>query len=172
MIRRDFFKVIAAPFIALLGLRLTGCGRPDQALSATDDNEVLPETIKIWSYYVPLTSYEGIIEEFEGRSQLDRRIIFDQVTRRTNRISGRRDDGTENRVNIKVSDLQAAAEFVRVHFWHDDVDGSGQRGHTLHLFKRYLDILDAGEKVYVGTGTIDGHFHVVMIDPTAAGLRR
>lgn len=171
MIRRDFLKTLAGPVVGLLGLRLSGCG---QALTSVPHaiSEELPETLRIWSYYVPLTSYTGIIEEFEGRDPRDRRILFDKVVRQTSRISGRRDDGTENRANIKVADLRSAADSVRIRFWHDDNDAVGQNGHSLYLFKRYLELLDAGEKVFVATGMIQGHFHIVMIDPTAAGTRR
>lgn len=168
MFRRDFLKSMTAPFFGLLGLKLVGCGRVLGAREGLSQVRDLPEVVKIWSYYVPLTSYDGIIEDFEGRDENDRRILVDQVTRRTNRISGRRDDGTENRVNLVVDDLRNSGEdFVRVHFWHDDNDSSGHSGHTLHLYKRYLDLLDAGEKIYVATGMIQGHFHIVMIDPTA-----
>jgi hypothetical protein len=176
MIRRDFFKTIAKTFLGFFGLKLVAaCGQDDvksaQAASGLSLAE-LPETVKIWSYYVPLSSYNGIIEEFEGRHALDRRVLFEKVSAVTTRISGRRNDGTENRANIKISDLRAAEGPIRVPFWHDDTDTTGARGHTLHLFSRYLQQLDAGEKVYIATGMILNHFHVVMLDPTAAGLKK
>lgn len=172
MIRRDFLRLLSTPFFGLIGVKLAGCGiqSNDSSISVTE-NEALPETLRIWSYYVPLTSYTGIIEDFEGRDPRDRRVLFERVRNQTTRISGRRDDGTENRANVRISDLSASENGLRIRFWHDDTDAAGQNGHTLHLFKRYLDILDSGEKVYVATGMIQGHFHVVMIDPTAAGQR-
>jgi len=176
MIRRDFFKSISKLFLGILGIKLvSACGQDDASLSDTSnvlESTDLPETLKIWSYYVPLTSYNGIIEDFEGRPELDRRVMFEKLRAVTTRISGRRDDGIENRAKIKIADLRAAEDSVRVQFWHDDTDASGLNGHTLHLFRRYLDQLDAGEKVYVATGTFLNHFHVVMLDPTAAGLKK
>jgi len=176
MIRRDFFKTIAKTFLGLFGLKVAvACGEDSNEFSQTTSElglTELPETIKIWSYYVPLTTYNGILDEFEGRHELDRRVLFDKVRTVTPRISGRRNDGTENRANIKVADLRAADGPIRVQFWHDDTDASGVRGHTLHLFSRYLEQLDAGEKVYVATGVILNHFHIVMLDPTAAGLKK
>ena len=176
MIRRDFFKTIAKTFLGLIGLRfMAACGQADvsspqtsHGLGLTD----LPETVKIWSYYVPLTTYNGILDDFEGRHALDRRVLFDKVKNVTTRISGRRTDGTENRANIRIADLRAAEAPIRIQFWHDDTDTSGARGHTLHLFSRYLEQLDAGEKVYIATGMILDHFHIVMLDPTAAGLKK
>jgi hypothetical protein len=170
MIRRDFLRLLSAPLFGMIGLRLSGCGIHVGNSDASETQD-LPETLRIWSYYVPLTSYNGVIEDFDGRNPLDRRVLFDKVRNQTSRISGRRDDGTENRANVKVADLRAAEGGLRIRFWHDDNDVSGQNGHTLHLFRRYLNLLDAGEKVYVATGMIQGHFHVVMIDPTAAGQK-
>lgn len=174
MFRRDFLRYLAAPFVSLLGLKLVGCGAPAASsdLKASVSSDYLPEVLRIWSYYVPMTSYSGILEEFEGRHPLDRRVFFDKVRAKTNRVSGRRDDGTENRANVRVDDLRNTTEPLRIRFWHDDTDASGQTGHTLNLFPRYLEMLDAGEKVFVATGTFQGHFHIVMIDPTAAGMKR
>ena len=176
MIRREFFKTIAKTFLGLMGFKLmAACGQSESDVSNTASGlglTELPETLKIWSYYVPLSTYNGILEDFDGRHALDRCVLFDKVRAVTTRISGRRNDGTENRANIKVADLRAAEAPIRVQFWHDDTDTTGARGHTLHLFNRYLEKLDAGEKVYIATGMILDHFHVVMLDPTAAGLKK
>lgn len=176
MIRRDFFKTIAKTLLGLFGFKLVAaCGESESELSQTANGlglAELPETLKIWSYYAPLSTYNGILEDFEGRHALDRCVVFDKVRAVTNRITGRRNDGTENRAMIKVADLRAAEGPIRVRFWHDDTDATGAQGHTLHLFKRHLEKLDAGEKVYIATGMILNHFHIVMIDPTAAGLKK
>jgi hypothetical protein len=121
-------------------------------------------TVRIWSYYVPLTSYSGIIENFEGKNPQDLKVIFNEVIKKTDRISGKETDGTKNQ-SFELSALQAAPESLRVHFWHDDNGKRVPSGHCLYIYKRYLEDLEKGNNVFVATGMYQGHFHVVMLQP-------
>jgi hypothetical protein len=165
MRRRDFFKALSLPAFSFLGLKLAGCGRIPEASGS--DGLALKErfdrlgSLRVWAYYVPLTSYDGIIEEFEGRNELDRKVLYDEVIKETSRINGRETDGTTN-TSLNVDEL--TEEYLRVHFWHDD-NGGNRECHSLFVFKRYLTELEAGNKVFVATGIFQGHFHVVMIEP-------
>ena len=167
MLRRQFLKYVSMPAFGWLALKLVGCGAKDSASSLHGDGTTLPESLRIWSYYVPLTKYEGVIEDFEGRDPLDLKIDFAKVSQRTSRISGNRNDGTNNRAELVVGELRdAETDYIRVPFWHDDEDPEGDAGHALHIFKRHLESLDAGEKLFIATGLHQqNHYHVVMIDP-------
>jgi hypothetical protein len=172
MLRRHFLKVLPVSAFSFLALKLSGCGsetHPTSDSSSLAARFAALGNLRIWSYYVPLTSYQGIIEEFEGRNSLDRKVIFEQLSRQTSRINGRESDGTANPATLNVDALQNSEEYLRVRFWHDDNGNKSEAaGHSLYVFKRYLTDLEAGKKVFVATGIYQGHFHVVMIEPATA----
>lgn len=158
MKRRDFLGRLVGSFLTIPLLV------PRKSWSFEDWEEDDFRALKIWSYYVPLTSYDGIIDKIEGMNPLDRKVILAEVMKKTNRINGKETDGTKNSASFEIDQLHKAPEFVRVKFWHDD---NGASGHTLHIFRRYLEDLEAGKNVFVATGTFQGHFHVVRIQAPA-----
>jgi len=170
MQRREFVRLATLPILGGFGLSIAGCGVGPAKNPALAMPMMRSNSLKIWSYYVPLTSYSGIMEEFDGRHEYDRKIIFDEVRRRTNRISGRRSDGTLNRADLDLDALRETDDMLRVAFWHDDQDSDGDTGHSLFVFPRYLADLDAGETVFLATGMYQSHFHVVMIEPATWSL--
>ena len=167
MLRRTLVKAAASAPVVGMGMALTGCGTSAQHSSLLAQRVVqLPDELSLWSYYAPLLSYEGLFDEVENRHERDRLLDFEAVRRAQPRMTGRRGDGTLNRERLVVADLRDSEEdFVRVRFWHDDNSQTGDTGHTLFLFKRYLAKLEAGETLFVATGMIQSHFHVVMIEP-------
>lgn len=154
MKRRDF-----------LGALITSALLNPKAWSLDGWEEKDFRALKIWSYYVPLQTYDGILDKIEGMNPLDRKVILAEVMKKTNRIDGKETDGTKNTASFEIDELHKAPEFVRVKFWHDD--NGGATGHTLHIFRRYLEDLEAGKNVFVATGTFQGHFHVTRIQAPA-----
>ena len=162
MLRRDFIRSTSVQACSLLGLGVIGCGRLEDSTLVSRLNMIKIQ--EIWSYYAPFSSYDGIVEEFQGRNSLDRRVIYEDLIKKTNRVNGKKSDGTDNRAHLDIEALEGSNEdYLRVKFWHDD-NGS-DKGHTLYIFKRHLEILEAGEKLFVATGMHANHFHIVMIEP-------
>lgn len=154
MKRRVFLKSLLLPALSFVGLRSWG----------VEEYEFQDESkFRIWSYYVPLTSYSGILETAEGMNKLDRTVIFEKVIKVTNRISGKETDGTKNPASFSLEELQNATDYLRVKFWHDDQGEFRPSGHDLYIFKRHLEDLESGKKLFIATGMTQGHFHVVMI---------
>lgn len=161
MKRRAFLKLAA-----LFTVSFSGLGSLLFSRKASGSESLEAQSLRIWSYYVPLTSYGGILDD-GGEHALDRKAVFSELIKKTNRISGRRTDGTSNPSSFQIEDLQHADQYLRVHFWHDDNGTKRRSGHSLYVFKRYLEDLENGEKVFVATGMYQGHCHIVMIEPPA-----
>lgn len=62
--------------------------------------------------------------------------------------------------NIKVSYVVAGATLT-LEFWH----GHGGTPHRFTLDPSHFAKLKAGEKITLGTTTVDGHAHTLFIDP-------
>lgn len=154
MRRRTFLKAIAFPLVF-----------PRAWLSAGEVRDLETRGLRLWSYYVPLTSYEGILDTIPDQHPWDCKVKFEEVIKKTNRISGKETDGTSNPASFELIDLDNADGFIRVRFWHDDNGTATSQAHSLFIFRRYLDDLLNGQKVFVATGMFQGHFHVVMIQP-------
>lgn len=162
MKRREFLKLSVTP--VALSLATVGCGIEESSkLSLTERFRRL-DLKEIWAYYVPLSRYDGLLDDYQGRHELDRKVILSEVQKRTQRINGARTDGTKNRASFTIEALESSEEFIRVKFWHDD-SLEHERGHTLYFFKRHIETLESGEKLFVATGMTQNHFHIAMVEP-------
>jgi hypothetical protein len=68
--------------------------------------------------------------------------------------------------NIKVAYVIANAT-ITLEFWH----GHGGTPHRFTLEPAHFAKLKAGEKITVGTTTVDGHAHTLFIDPKDPAYR-
>lgn len=68
--------------------------------------------------------------------------------------------------NIKVSYV-VANQTITLEFWH----GHGGTPHRFTLEPSHFAKLKAGEKVTLGTTTVDGHAHTLFIDPKNEAYR-
>jgi hypothetical protein len=68
--------------------------------------------------------------------------------------------------NIKVAYVIANAT-ITLDFWH----GHGGTQHRFTLDQATFDKLKAGQRVTLGTTTVDGHSHTLFIDPKSEMYR-
>ena len=68
--------------------------------------------------------------------------------------------------NIKVSYVVAGTTLT-LEFWH----GHGGTPHQFTLDPSHFAKLKAGEKITLGTTTVDGHAHTLFIDPRSEAYR-
>ncbi|MFN0250898.1 MAG: hypothetical protein ACKV2T_28750 [Kofleriaceae bacterium] len=61
---------------------------------------------------------------------------------------------------IRVA-MVVASTVVTLDFWH----GHGGVSHRFELLPSHFDALKRGERITVGTTTVDGHAHTLFIDP-------
>ena len=141
MQRRKFFKILAFPAMATMGLRLTACGR--NLGSQAKDGEANPETGKFVDMQDIMAF--GLFQAF--------------VPGLANQTIETNGEGTET--GTVKTDIILANKPMTYAFWH----GHSANPHKFTVTPAHFADLKKGKIVYVATTIDDGHYHVAKLDP-------